>query len=68
MDIVPLLFYPLWINAVREEASALATDRARNQDRPLGEIPAGPNWRVALAPMALLALSVLVGASFPGVF
>jgi hypothetical protein len=65
MDITALLFYPSWLNALRKECRDEANDPARGQDRPHGASPDGPNWRLALAPMALVAAVVLAGALFP---
>jgi hypothetical protein len=63
MDIVSLLFYPSWLNAVRDEARSRAGDPERIDDWSFS-IDGGPDWRHALAPLAIIGILVLAGAVY----
>jgi hypothetical protein len=64
MDIVSQLFYPSWLNAVRDEGRRKADDPGCNQDQRRHAVSYGPDWRLAFAPMALVAAMVLAGVFF----
>lgn len=62
MDIVSLLFYRSWVQAVRGEAPPSPDNRAAGESplyRTAGE---GPDWRPVLAPLAVMGMLVLAGA------
>jgi hypothetical protein len=66
MDVVSLLFYRSWLDAVRGEAPPAAGNRVAAEGRIYRVVDgSGPDWRRVLAPLAVIGILVLAGAFFP---
>lgn len=65
MDIVSLLFYPSWLKAIRDATSPACDASVFGERRFYRAMDGGPDWRRALAPLAVIGLLVLAGALFP---